>query len=185
MLSDGTSVRELVERLEIHYLSNQDENIFFALLTDFIDATAEHTPSDEPLLKLARDGIAELNKRYVTNGNLSRFHIFHRRRQWNESERKWIGWERKRGKLCEFNRLLRGATDTSFVGTTAESESLLKIRYVLTLDSDTQLPHGAARRLIGTISHPLNHPHFDAQVGRVTRGYGILQPRISISLVSA
>jgi len=185
MLSDEAFVRELLEALEVRHLSNQDEHIFFALLTDFIDAPTAHSANDQMLLELARGGIAELNARYPGDSQLTRFHLFHRRRQWNESESKWIGWERKRGKLSEFNRLLRGANDTSFVVTTADSESLAQIRYVITLDSDTDLPHNTARRLIGTISHPLNRPYFDADLGRVTRGYGILQPRISISLVSA
>lgn len=181
MLHDAECVREQVERLEVHYLSNQDENIFFALLTDFTDALTEHTSNDETLVQLAREGIAELNRQHAEDNQLARFYLFHRCRQWNESERKWIGWERKRGKLSEFNRLLRGAEDTSFVVTTADSTFLSTIQYVITLDSDTLLPHNAARRLIGTISHPLNCPHFDPNVGRVTQGYGILQPRISIS----
>jgi cyclic beta-1,2-glucan synthetase len=185
MLIDEEFVREQVERLEVHYLSNQAEHIFFGLLTDFTDAATEHTPNDEALLQLARDGIAALNARNAGNGDSARFHLFHRCRKWNESEGKWIGWERKRGKLSEFNRLLRGAKDTSFIVTTADSSLLSSIQYIITLDSDTQLPHGAARRLLGTICHPLNRPHFDPEVGRVTRGYGILQPRISVSLVSA
>ena len=185
MLTDEGSVRELLERVEVHYLANQDGQIFFALLTDFADAPQESMPDDETLLEAARDGIADLNARYSLESEPARFHFFHRRRQWNQSEGRWIGWERKRGKLREFNRLMRGARDTSFVVITADPSTLSEIRYVITLDSDTQLPHATARRLIGTISHPLNRPYFDAEVGRVTRGYGILQPRISISLVSA
>jgi cyclic beta-1,2-glucan synthetase len=185
LLTDEESVRELLGRVEVHCLSNQDEHIFFALLTDFADAPRENMSDDEMLLEIVRVGTAELNARYSGDGQPPRFHLFHRRRQWNSGERRWIGWERKRGKLHEFNRLIRGATDTSFVVNTADLSMLSQIRYVITLDSDTQLPHGTARRLIGTISHPLNRPYFDAELGRVTRGYGILQPRISISLVSA
>jgi cyclic beta-1,2-glucan synthetase len=185
MLTDEGCVSEMLGRVEVHYLANQDKHIFFALLTDFSDAPRENMPDDEMLLETARAGIAELNARYPEDGQLARFHLFHRRRQWNQSEGRWMGWERKRGKLREFNRLLRGAGDTSFVVTTAHPLMLSQIRYVITLDADTQLPHATARRLIGTISHPLNRPYFDAEVGRVTRGYGILQPRISISLVSA
>ena len=185
MLTDEGCVSELIGRVEVHYLANQDQHIFFALLTDFGDAPRENMPDDEMLLETTRAGIADLNARYPRDGQLARFHLFHRHRQWNESEGRWIGWERKRGKLREFNRLLRGAGDTSYVLVTADPSMLSQIRYVITLDSDTQLPHATARRLIGAISHPLNRPYFDAEVGRVTRGYGILQPRISISLVSA
>ncbi len=185
MLTDLDCVSELLGRLEVHYLANQDEHVFYALLTDFVDAPKEKMPEDELLLAAARAGIGDLNARYPGDGQPARFYLFHRCRQWNQGEGCWIGWERKRGKLREFNRLLRGARDTSFVVNTADPLLLSQIRYVITLDFDTQLPHGTARRLIGTISHPLNRPYFDPEVGRVTRGYGILQPRISISLVSA
>lgn len=185
ILADENCVSELLGKLEVHYLANQDEYICFALLTDFADAPRENMSNDEELLNMARAGIADLNARYPGHDRLSRFHLFHRRRQWNPSEGRWIGWERKRGKLRELNRLIRGARDTSFVVITTEPAMLSEIRYVITLDYDTQLPHATAGRLIGTISHPLNRPFFDGEVGRVTRGYGILQPRISISLVSA
>ena len=178
------TVRELLEKLEVHYLANQDERLSFALLGDFADAAREEMPEDEALLDAALGGIEALNKRYGTEGE-PRFFLFHRRRQWNEREGKWLGWERKRGKLHEFNRLLRGARDTSFIVSTADPSSLTNVRYVITLDSDTQLPRDAARRLIGTIAHPLNRPRFDKGQGRVTEGYSILQPRVSISLTSA
>ncbi len=114
--------------------------------------------------------------------NDEKFHLFHRRRQWNESEQKWMGSERKRGKLEEFNKLLRGDGNTSFTDVTADKKFLRQIKYVITLDSDTQLPRDAARKLIGIAIHPLNRPHFDEKLQRVTEGYGILQPRVSISL---
>jgi cyclic beta-1,2-glucan synthetase len=104
---------------------------------------------------------------------------------WNAGERKWIGWERKRGKLREFNRLLRGDLNTSFSVITAKPDLLDHVRYVITLDTDTKLPRTTARRLVGTILHPLNQPDVDAISGRVIRGYGILQPRVGISLTSA
>src|SRR5207302_1156999 len=155
-----------------------------ALLGDFADAAAEEMPEDAAILEAALNGIEELNHKY-TNSAEARFHLFHRRRLWNQSEGKWLGWERKRGKLHEFNRLLRGARDTSYMVATAEPLALGQVRYVITLDSDTQLPRDAARRLVGKAIHPLNRPRFDSQVGRVTRGYGILQPRVSMSLESA
>ena len=184
ILSDVASVEEIAEKLEITYLGNQDEHIHFAILGDFADATSETMPADKEIVDAALDRIAALNKRY--NGtHPGRFHYFHRRRQWCETESSWIGWERKRGKLREFNQLLRGATDTSFIVTTAGDELLSQIRYVITLDADTQLPRETAHRLIGTAIHPLNLPRFDAAEDRVTEGYWIFQPRVSISLESA
>ena len=181
---DKATVETLIDKLEISYLANQDEHLHFALLGDFADAPSEHMPDDESFAEAARLGIEELNRRY-SSGEPIRFHLFHRRRQWCETEGKWIGWERKRGKLREFNRLLRGARDTSFVVNTAANDLLTQVRYVITLDSDTQLPRDAARRLIGAALHPLNHPRFDPETQRVVAGYGILQPRVSISLESA
>ena len=174
-------VQELVERLEVHFLANQDKNIYFALLGDFPDAQSEETANDSALLAIAQSGIEALNR----NHGEDRFHLFHRKRRWNPSEQKWIGWERKRGKLEEFNRLLRGANDTSFVVSTADDTLRNSVRYVITLDSDTQLPRDVARKLVGAAIHPLNKPRIDPADNRVIRGYGILQPRVSISLSSA
>src|SRR5215471_13415920 len=184
ILPDETTVSALIDKLEIAYLANQDEHLHFALLGSFADANTEKTPNDQTILEAAQRGIEELNQRYGAGPNV-RFHLFHRCRKWCQTEDKWIGWERKRGKLREFNRLLRGARDTSFVVATAEGELLSQIRYVITLDSDTQLPRDAARRLIGAAIHPLNRPRFDPTTGRVIKGYGILQPRVSISLESS
>src|SRR6185503_17385857 len=125
-------VHELVERLEVHFLANQDPNIYFGLLGDFPDATSEQTSSDATLLAIAQSGIEALNREHGE----ARFHLFHRGRRWNAGEDKWMGWERKRGKLEEFNRLLRGANDTSFVVSTADDALLSSVRYVITLDSD-------------------------------------------------
>ena len=177
-------VQALLESLEVQYLANQDPHIYFALLGDFADAASEAMPQDSKLLEIANAGIEELNQRYSPK-SVKRFYLFHRRRLWNSSEEKWIGWERKRGKLLEFNRLLRGARDTSYLAHTADPSILARIKYVITLDSDTQLPRSCAHRLIGTITHPLNRPHYCPVKKRVTEGYGILQPRVSVSLVSA
>jgi len=181
ILLNEPQVHELVERLEVHYLANQDSHVYFALLGDFPDAEAEETANDSNLLAIAQSGIEALNQRHGE----ARFHLFHRRRQWNTSENKWMGWERKRGKLEEFNRLLRGARDTSFLVRTADDALLKSIRYVITLDSDTQLPRDVARKLVGAAIHPLNQPGIDPATNRVVYGYGILQPRVSISLASA
>jgi cyclic beta-1,2-glucan synthetase len=174
-------VNELIERLEVHFLANQDPRMFFGLLGDLRDAQTEETANDSLLLSVAQSGIEKLNQKHGDG----RFHLFHRRRLWNKSENRWMGWERKRGKLEEFNRLLRGANDTSFVVRTAGEPLMKSIRYVITLDSDTQLPRDVARKLVGAAEHPLNRPRFDESTNRVVRGYGILQPRVSISLSSA
>jgi hypothetical protein len=171
-------VRESLERIEAHYLANQDSNVFFALLGDWKAAPREEMSDDSALLAAAVRGIKDLNARYK-DGPENRFHLFHRRRLWNESEGEWVGWEKKRGKLREFNRLLRGARDTSYTTCTANPTFLKRIRYVISLDSDTQLPRDAARKLVGTILHPLNRARFDPFTDRVTRGYGILQPLVS------
>ncbi len=184
IFSSEAGVQELLERLEVHFLANQDEHLHFALLGDFADAPAEQMPDDLLLLDVAIDGIAELNKRY-SKDTLPTFHLFHRRRLWNPSENSWMGWERKRGKLHEFNQLLRGARDTSFILQTTEPALYSTVRFVITLDSDTQLPRDVARKLVGTALHPLNRPQFNAAENRVVRGYGILQPRVSIGLQSA
>jgi cyclic beta-1,2-glucan synthetase len=183
IFNDQATIDTLIDKLEVTYLANQDEHLHFALLGDFADAAKEDLPEDREILDAAKRGIEELNQRYSPDDPI-RFHLFHRRRQWCETEAKWIGWERKRGKLREFNRLLRGAPDTSFIYVSAGKALLSEIRYVITLDADTQLPRDAARRLLGTAIHPLNQPRFDRESGIVVRGYGILQPRVSISLES-
>jgi cyclic beta-1,2-glucan synthetase len=177
-------VNDLIAHLEVQALGNLDPHIHFALLSDFVDAPAETLPHDDEILAAARAGIAALNAKHA-NGGSDRFFLFHRMRQWNPREGLWMGWERKRGKIEEFNRLLRGATDTSFAVTVGDLSILPHVKYCITLDSDTRLPRGVARELIGIITHPLNRPIFDPKVGRVTEGYGILQPRISVTFISA
>jgi len=184
MITDEKCVQELIEKLEVLQIANEDENLFFALLSDFVDHSSEARNDDATLLGAATRGIEMLNARYSANAP-PKFHLFHRRRLWNASEGKWIGWERKRGKLHEFNRLLRQGDRGSFIAITAERSFLQRVRYVITLDTDTQLPRDTARRLVGTILHPLNRAQFDAAAGMVTRGYGILQPRVGISPSSA
>jgi cellobiose phosphorylase len=171
----------LLDELEVRFFANRDAHVHFALLTDFGDADTPTTSTDEAIVEAARNGIERLNELHGAD----RFFLFHRVRRWNEGERRWMGWERKRGKLMEFNRLLRGATDTSFTIRQGDLSVLPTVRYVITLDSDTQLPMETARRLVGTLSHPLNRPRFDAHLQRVTEGYGVLQPRVAVSVVSA
>ena len=184
MLTNVAGVAELLEHVEVLALGNADPRIHFAILSDFADAPTAELPGDDEILEAARAGVLDLNAR-LGQGRPDRFHLFHRVRQWNPGEGAWIGWERKRGKLEEFNRVLRGATDTSFRLHVGDPEVLASIRYCITLDSDTQLPLHAARKLIGIIAHPLNRPHFDPRLRRVTEGYGILQPRVSVTMASA
>jgi cyclic beta-1,2-glucan synthetase len=178
LLTDRGEVERQIERLEVHYLANPDGDLHFAILSDWMDAPHERMPGDEETLEAAREGIARLNRRHdrVADGG-ERFLLFHRRRLWNEGERRWMGWERKRGKLHELDRLLRGATDTSFVPTGSEAPA--GVRYVITLDADTQLPRGAVERLVGTMAHPLNRPRLDPATRRVVEGYAVLQPRVT------
>jgi cyclic beta-1,2-glucan synthetase len=184
LLTSVPGVNGLIEHLEVLALGNLDPRIHFAILSDFADAAERAQPQDEEILAAARAGIEALNGRLGGEG-AGRFHLFHRHRQWNAGEGVWMGWERKRGKLEEWNRLLRGATDTSFSVHVGDDGALQGVRYCLTLDSDTRLPRDAARKLIGIIDHPLNRPHFDPARGRVTEGYGILQPRVSVTMASA
>ncbi len=184
LLTSQENIEEQVERLEVHYLANPEGDLHFALLSDWADAPSEHMPGDEDLLTALADGIAGLNQRHEgPAGAGSRFLLLHRRRLWNEKEGKWIGWERKRGKLHELNRFLRGAQDTTFLPVCGQPPAVPQgVRYVLTLDADTRLPKASAYRLVGAAAHPLNRPRFDPRKGRVVEGYAVLQPRITPSL---
>jgi cyclic beta-1,2-glucan synthetase len=184
LLDSVERVADLIEHLEVQALGNLDPHIHFALLTDLLDAHEETLPQDQEILDAAREGIRALNARHALDGS-ARFFLFHRFRQWNPREGLWMGWERKRGKIEEFNRLLRGATDTSFVVSVGDLAILPDVKYCITLDSDTRLPRGVARELIGIIIHPLNRAAFNPAARRVTDGYGILQPRVSVTFMSA
>ncbi len=184
LLTSVPAVERLIEHIEVLALGNLDPRIHFAILSDFVDAPVRERPEDEAILSAARAGIEALNARFG-EGHADRFFLFHRTRLWNPGEGVWMGWERKRGKLEEWNRLLRGATDTSFSVQVGDVGILPGVRYCLTLDSDTRLPRDAAKKLIGIITHPLNRPRFDGRLGRVTEGYGILQPRVSVTMASA
>ncbi len=182
MLTHEEEIAQLVERLEIHYLASPEGELHFALLSDWCDADAETRDEDSALLAFAQLRVAGLNARYGPAPAGPRFFVLQRRRVFSQSEQRWIGWERKRGKLHELNRWLRGATDTTFLPQ-ADAQALpADVKYVLTLDSDTRLPRDAVRRLIGKIAHPLNRPRFDPLHGYVVEGYGVLQPRVTPSL---
>ncbi|WP_254776633.1 glycoside hydrolase family 94 protein [Lysobacter sp. cf310] len=180
MLGSLEGVDSLVEGLEVRFLANRDRHLHFALLTDFLDADSQTLPADAALLARAAQQIGLLNTRYAPeSGDL--FFLFHRARLWNPREGCWMGHERKRGKLAALNRLLRGRSQDEFLQVTGETEVLAQVRYVITLDSDTRLPRDAAREFVGTLAHPLNRARYDRRLGRVVRGYGILQPSVGTS----
>jgi cyclic beta-1,2-glucan synthetase len=185
LLTSEADLLEQIERLEVHHLSGAGGDLSFALLSDGIDADQQVVPGDAALLAVAAEAIARLNRRHGPGpgSDGSRFLLLHRRRVFNAGENKWMGWERKRGKLHELNRLLRGATDTTFMAIDGLPPQVpADVRYVVTLDADTRLPRDAALRLIGKMAHPLNRPRFSAALQRVVGGYAILQPRVTPSL---
>ncbi|MDQ3446008.1 MAG: cyclic beta 1-2 glucan synthetase, partial [Pseudomonadota bacterium] len=211
LLTDAASVDGLIEALEVRFLANRDPHLHFALLTDFPDAAEESLPTDAPLLQLAEDGINALNRSYGASADATSdpdeaptehsrgdiFYLLHRPRRWNPQQRTWMGYERKRGKLGDLNSLLRGNPRDAFSLIVGDTEVLSQVKYVITLDTDTQLPRDSAHQLTGVMAHPLNRPQFDrprfdrphsnrpartANRRVVTAGYGILQPRVAVSL---
>ena len=184
MLVSPEGIDHLCEALEVRFLANQDEHIFYCLLTDFLDAPSETLPTDAALLEQVQQRITALNEKYGHAGQ-HRFFLLHRSRVWNAQETCWMGFERKRGKLAALNRFLRQSTelsDCSFSVTAGDTGQLRQVKYVITLDTDTQLGRESARQMIATIAHPLNQACFDSQTQRIASGYGILQPRVSASL---
>jgi cyclic beta-1,2-glucan synthetase len=184
LLTCEAEVEAQVSGLEVHFLGNRNGDVRFALLSDWLDAPTDSVAGDDELLATAAAAIDRLNARHGdAPGGGARFLLLHRRRTWNEADRCWMGWERKRGKLHELNELLRGSTTTGILTSHRPAATPpTGVRYVVTLDADTRLPMGAVGRLVATIAHPLNRPTFDAQAGRVTEGYGVLQPRITPTL---
>jgi cellobiose phosphorylase len=184
MLTTKEGIAELTEALEVRFLANRDENVHFCLLSDFRDANKEDMPDDEPLLDLAHAGIADLNRKYGRQ-EIDTFFLFHRPRRWNAGERLWMGYERKRGKLEELNSFLRGRPGDHFLRIVGRAAILQSVRYVITLDTDTQLPRDSVWQFVGAMAHPLNQPVYDAARQRTINGYGILQPRVAASLSGA
>ena len=184
LLTSTAEVDALLRQLELHYLRNTDPNVGFALLSDWADAPAQQMPGDQELVAAAEQGVRALNQRYGSHDSRP-FFLFHRERRWNPGEGVWMGWERKRGKLEEFNRLILGRGETTYTTQVGDLDVLPAIRYVITLDSDTTLPRGSAASLVGTLSHPLNRAQFDPETGKVVAGYTILQPRTEVEPMSA
>ena len=181
MLTNSEEIDNLVEALEVRFLANRRDNLHFGLLTDFTDASQETLPEDQAIVDFAQQRIEELNKKYGREKS-DLFFLFHRPRHWNSQENAWMGYERKRGKLSELNSLLRGHSKERFSLIVGDQSIFPHIKYIITLDADTQLPLGTAWKLIGSMAHPLNRPWYSEKKKRVTKGYGILQPRITISL---
>ncbi len=181
LLTSLKDIDHLLESLEVRFLANRDAQLYFALLTDYKDADQEVLPADALLLQEAEDKIIQLNKKYdnTTNG---RFFLFHRPRRYNANDDKWMGYERKRGKLSELNALLRGEGRDNFSLIVANEAVFSSIRYIITLDTDTRLPRDAAWKMVGTMAHPLNQPVYSEKKQRIIHGYTILQPRVSNSL---
>ncbi len=184
MLASARNIEDLIEALEVRFLANRDDHLHFGLLTDFRDAREETRPEDEALVQLAAQRIEALNEKYRrVRGDT--FFLFHRPRRWNPQERVWMGYERKRGKLADLNALLRGDARDRFSSVVGDPVLLSNVKYVITLDTDTQLPRDAAWRLVGAMAHPLNRARYDEGQQRVVEGYGILQPRVAASLPGA
>lgn len=184
IINNPERAHSLVESMEIYYLANQEKNLYFALLGDFADSRTENTSIDEAVTEAALRDIESLNNKYCKDGE-NIFYFLCRKRQYNTSEEKWLGWERKRGKIEEFNSLLLGNNNTGYNVISSNIKALRKAKYVITLDADTQLPRDSAKRLIGAMAHILNRPVTDPVNNKVIRGYGLMQPRISVGTLSA
>ncbi len=190
LLLNNENIDALLEALEVRFLGNQDAHLHFGLLTDFCDAKTETLSSDAALIAQAKRGIEALNNKYHSHDQ-NRFFLFHRSRRWNSTEQCWMGYERKRGKLADLNALLRGVDQGHFslivgnIYALTSSACLTPVKYVITLDSDTELPRDAAHQFVATMAHPLNRPRYNADRSRVVGGYGILQPRMAANLTGA
>src|SRR6266478_1070672 len=182
LLTNREQMERAVRDLEIRFLGNRDGNLHFALLTDPPDAAAQFDKRDELAPECARL-IQELNSRYAIEGKGTYF-LFHRDRSFNSSEKVWMGWERKRGKLLDLNNLLLGRNNR-FSTVAGDQSQLRGIKYVITLDADTQLPRDCGRKLVGAIAHPLQRAVVHPVSNVVVEGYGILQPRVGVSVHSA
>ncbi len=181
-------VKSLLSRLEDHYLANSEENLHFAILSDFTDAPTEVMDDDAKILHLAIESLRNLNAKYSDTGR-SPFYLFHRSRRFNPSEGKWMGWERKRGKLMDFGDYLLNSSRHYYLACEGDLSQIEQFRdadkqpFIITLDADTILPRGTAKSLVGTLAHPLNRPIPSAEhLACLARGYTLLQPRVSIHL---
>ena len=181
LLPDGQRGREILGQLEVFYLANLEENLYFALAGDFKDANTKEMPEDNEIVNIVMEGVKNLNRKY----GKEIFYYFHRERKLCQKQNKWLGWERKRGALVELNQLILGEESTSYSILSGDITKLKFVKYILTIDADTQLPMDTAKKLIGIASHPLNRPIIDEKKGVVIEGYGLIQPRIGVNIESA
>ncbi|MFZ0663386.1 MAG: glucoamylase family protein [Acidobacteriaceae bacterium] len=185
LLMNEKQLRELIDELEMRFLANPDPNLHFALLTDLPDSVTRPRGNDtDPLVDLAVALIDDLNLRYPASPKHGSFLLLHRHRVFNARQGVWMGWERKRGKLLDLNKYLRGEFD-AFPVKAGKIAQLSRVQYIITLDSDTKLPRGTAAAMVGAMAHPLNRAVIDPARRIVTAGYGILQPRVGVSVHSA
>lgn len=182
ILNNEREVKKLISDMEIYYLANREKNLYFALLGDFKDSKNEIQDDDYKINRIALNSVKKLNRKYCDNGE-EIFFFFNRKRKFNLGENMWIGWERKRGKLIEFNSLLKGDRNTSYNVISGSLKNLYGVKYVITLDADTKLPRDTAKKLVGAMIHILNRAVIKND--KVIRGYGIMQPRVSINSLSA
>ena len=181
IISNNSDVDRYVDKMEKTYLANKDANLIFSILADFPDADQREEECEKSITEYANTKISELNKTYNADRKLI-FFFFNRYRKWNDKENKWMGWERKRGKLEEFNRLLKGSKQTSYFKNPGIEQYVMKIKYIITIDSDTDLVRGSAQMLVGTMGHILNKPEFSKDKRRIVKGYGLIQPRMDTRL---
>nr|WP_320026350.1 glucoamylase family protein [uncultured Acetobacterium sp.] len=184
LLPDEKRARELLQTLENHYISNREDNLYFVLIGAFSDSNQPRVADEDRIIETTLAGIQELNRRYSKSFG-DRFYFFHRRSQFSPENNLWFGWERKRGALIEFNDLVLGSDDTSFVHASAIAPPFADVKYVITLDNDTLLPMGMAKKMIATMAHPMQRPVIDPKRNVVIAGFGILQPSIDVENESA
>ncbi len=176
LLVDEHDIDAVFDCLETNFVGNRDPELVYAVLGDLADAPAQNMAGDDHLLEHARRRLRELSERHRE----ASFLFLCRERQFNPAENCWMGWERKRGKLMEFNRLLAGNHDTSYATIEGPRAAFEGVRFVITLDADTRMPPGIACRLVGTLAHPLSRAVFDRDHGTLKAGYTIIQPRLEI-----
>ena len=182
LMPSVSSIASVIDQLEVTYLANKDKHVAFGLLGDLKGSSTQHAQGDDDIIDAAVNGISRLNERYLAEHGREPFHLLIRGRSFSEAEQSWMGWERKRGALVELGRVLRGSAETSFTHRLGNEDFLSSSTFVITLDADTVLPRDGARRLISTIAHPLNRARWTPGESRVRQGYGLVQPRVAMSL---
>ena len=182
IISKPEKIKEMFKKLEVYYIANKSDNLYFALLGDVTSSSKEKEEFDEQISELGIELANELNKKYPSQ-NFPRFHFIYRQRKWNSQEECYLGWERKRGLLEQFNEYVLKNKNNEFRVNTIDLEKLPKVQYVITLDADTELVLNSGLELIGAAAHILNKT--EVKDGAVVSGHGIIQPRVGISLDAA